>query len=355
MSSRTSTDRPRRGRWWTLPATVGIAAASVAGACGDDGEAGDTTGAGATSSAASELTTSPGAARVVEHAAGSTEIPSDVSRIVTVDEYATLLALELGVEPVAALAGYQAQSLGQLITDAGLTQTPHRYTEPNYEAVAATRPDLIVATASTDSATLFDGYSDVAPTVIIPYIAPWTEQLDIAATALGRPERAASIHARIQARIDDLSERLTANDTADQTVSIIGAFADSLYAVPRSTTIGQLLAEVGVARPANQDVDIPVEQGGGYVYFSAETLLDFDADIVLVQGGGLYPTEPITTNPLYDQLTGTVHIIDGEHWNGAGPFAAWWILDDLAAVLFDDGQVATTDDIDSRWTSFLEP
>lgn len=108
------------------------------------------------------------------------------SRVVTVDEYATLLALEVGVEPAAAFAGYRAESLGRVIADAGIDQLPHRYTEPNDEAVAAARSDLIIATASTDPAALFDGYSQIARTVIIPFIAPWTAQLDIAAAALDR-------------------------------------------------------------------------------------------------------------------------------------------------------------------------
>lgn len=322
-------------RWATLVAALALVTGTVG--CGSDDAA---------------PTAQSGATRMVEHAAGTTEVPADPQRLVVTDEYAALLILRLGMQPVFAFGGLRSQPLGEVIASAGVPTAEFDVKQPDFEAIAAQRPDLIVTTSTVDPTMFYDRYSAIAPTVVLPYTADWRQQLAIAATTLGRNDEAAATVTKLEARIADVATRLKDAGRAETTISVIGDFGGQLYAVPNTTLVAQLLSEVGLGRPAAQDTVGPAE-AGGYIYFSGENLTDHDADFVLVQGGGAgYDASRITDSPLAQRFSGPVVVVDGEQWNGSHPLAVWWILDDLEAILLGNGAVGTAADADARWAAF---
>ena len=149
------TARPLR-----LPFAV-LAFALVAAACGSD----DTDEAAATD-------TTEGSAETVafEHSEGSTDVPTDPQRIVTTtDQNALLPLLELGVTPVAS-AGLIGDDGSQTFRrtegfDTSGIEFVGAYGEPNAEAIAAQRPDLIVGYEFDSD--YYDTLSGIAPTVLI--------------------------------------------------------------------------------------------------------------------------------------------------------------------------------------------
>jgi iron complex transport system substrate-binding protein len=290
-----------------------------------------------------------GTTRTVDHAAGTTQVPADPQRLVVTDEYAALLVLGLEARPEFTFTGLRSRSLGGVIASAGVPTGEFDVKQPDFEAIAAQRPDLIMTTATVDPTMFYDRYSAIAPTVVVPYTAEWREQLRIAASALGRVDQAETIVAELKSRIGDLAARLRDAGKAGTTVSVIGDFGGQLYAVPNTTLVAQLLAELGLDRPVAQDAVGPAE-AGGYLYFGAENLIDHDADVVLVQGGGAgYDPSAITDSPLAQRFSGTVVVVNGELWNGSHPLAVTWILEDLEAVLLGEGAVGTEADAQARW------
>ncbi|MEM9038152.1 MAG: hypothetical protein AAGD18_26420, partial [Actinomycetota bacterium] len=135
----------------------------VVAACGDDGAEGTTgtdpstsTTVPAPSTTAGTTTTfeaeaipddAPDAARVIEHARGTAEVPGEPSRIVVLDSgitYDSLVALGLGEAIVA--RGRQGVDAFWTSVDPEPIELVGEGAELNLEAIAAARPDLIIGT-----------------------------------------------------------------------------------------------------------------------------------------------------------------------------------------------------------------
>lgn len=75
--------------------------------------------------------------------------------------------------------------------------------EPEYEKIAALRPDLILDTKSSGDQTRYDTLSKIAPTVGVPedgdqYKISWKKQTEMVAAALGVPDRGEKLIARTE-------------------------------------------------------------------------------------------------------------------------------------------------------------
>jgi len=283
-------------------------------------------GWGASEPAAESGSRAPAATRTFTHAAGTTEIPIDPQRIVTTtDQNALLPLLELGVKPVA--------SAGQVLPDgtkrfrrtegfdtSGIAFTGP-YLEPNLEAVAAQRPDLIVGYEFDKEA--YEGLSRIAPTVLIQiFERPLSDALLDFGELVGRQDEAERMKVDYDARIASLRERL--GDRVDRlSVSVIAAGDPGLFGrADTGQALGTVMADLDLRRPAPQrgpadpsaDADISVEQ-----------IDQHDADVVLVidftgdrQDRGL---RTVLDSPLYARLAATkagqAYVVDGTRTVGA--------------------------------------
>lgn len=105
---------------------------------------------------------------------------------------------------------------------------------------------------------------------------------------------------RVEESIAVLKADLVAAGRYGTTVSVVGSNADDLFALSRTGAVGSLLTQLGLGRPAPQDID--TEPTNPFVPMSAEQLADHDANVIIVLNGAAYPTEPITGLPLSDTL-----------------------------------------------------
>lgn len=282
--------------------------------------------------------------RMFEHALGTTEIPVEPMRIVTMsDQNAMLPLLELGVKPVASAGRLQDDGTGTFRRVDGFDTSGIAFVgdfiEPNLEAIAAARPDLIVGDAVTVDEENYDLLSAIAPTVSVQvFDRPLTEALADFAELVGREDRAAELQAAYEERVAEVGEALGA-DVDRLTVSILAVNEPGTF-YPESTSFqaqGTVMQALGLRRPAANT---------GSDSLGLETLSAQDADAVLVCDYGTdgrldAGVEALVTSPLYTRLAATAagqaEVLDcaqsvGSSWGKMDVF-----LGELERILLADG------------------
>lgn len=186
------------------------AAAMTLAACSSDSESPSTSPTGAPSSDAAA-----GFPVTIEHVYGETVIESKPERVATVAWANHETPLALGIVPVGMSAATWGDDDGdgilpwveEKLEELG-AETPVLFDETDgidFEAVAATEPDIILATYSGLTQEEYDTLSQIAPTVAFPEVAwstTWQDQLLIGSTALGVPAEGEELVAELQGEID---------------------------------------------------------------------------------------------------------------------------------------------------------
>lgn len=297
-----------------LIAAVALMSPLVLAGCGDDAEEPETSGGATAESSAAEADAFP---VTVEHAFGETTIESKPERIATVAWANHEVPLALGVVPV----GMSEASWGDDDGDGVLpwvedrleelgAETPALFDETDgiaFEAVAATRPDLILATYSGLTRTEYDTLSKIAPVVAYPDIAWATtvqDMITMSSTAMGLAEEGeqlvADLDAEVQAayaehpELDGKSIMFSYIDPTD--LSQVGFYTT------HDTRPG-FLADIGMTMPTVV-TEASAETEEFYVTRSAEDLDAFDdVDIFVTYGdpeGEL--VDKITSDPVLSQI-----------------------------------------------------
>jgi iron complex transport system substrate-binding protein len=151
----------------------------------------------------------------VQHKFGKTTVEKAPERVVTVGYTDQDAALAVGVVPVAVgdfLGGYDwrerpwaQDALG------GAEPKVVAGQQINFEAVAAQRPDLIIAINAGLEQDDYDKLARIAPTVAqsgdyIDFGMPWDEQTMLVARALGREQRGEEVVGRVEAKFAQVRE-----------------------------------------------------------------------------------------------------------------------------------------------------
>ncbi|WP_114854630.1 iron-siderophore ABC transporter substrate-binding protein [Brachybacterium sp. YJGR34] len=188
-------------------AAAALAAALAACSSSEGSGAGSSDGGGAADS---------DGGTTVEHAFGSTTVPAEVEVVTTVAWANHEVPIALGVVP----AGMAAANFGDDDADGLLpwvkealdelgAETPVLFDESDgidFEGVADTAPDVILAAYSGLTQEDYDTLSEIAPTVPFPEIAwgtPWREMITVNATGMGRAEEGAALVTELEGRIEE--------------------------------------------------------------------------------------------------------------------------------------------------------
>lgn len=180
---------------------------------------------GSSSPAAGSASGSDGAAqfpRRIEHVHGTTEIPARPQRVATVSWVNQDVTLALGVVPVGMTAvefGGNAEKSTDWF-DAKLAETegaarPVTWSEADgidAEAIAAVRPDVILAVYSGITKEDYERLSKIAPVVAHPKDVPafgtsWQDSTRVIGQALGRDAEAEALVADVEAEIAAAAEQ----------------------------------------------------------------------------------------------------------------------------------------------------
>lgn len=315
--------------------TARLAAALVAlalvAACGRDGD-----------EAASDTTAAAAETVAFEHSQGTTDVPVDPQRIVTTtDQNALLPLLELGVVPVAS-AGLVGDDGSQTFRrtegfDTSGIEFVGAYGEPNAEAIAAQRPDLIVGYEFDGD--YYDTLAGIAPTVLVQiFDRPLDEALMDFARLVGRTDRAEELRDGFEQRIQGLLDGL--GDRADRlSISVIAAGDPGTFGrADTGQAIGTVTERLDLLRPAPQQGEASFDDT-----FSVEQIDEHDADVVVVidfsgerQDPGL---QALVGSPLYGNLAasqaGQAYVIDGTVTVGAAWARMGRFIDELEQILLD--------------------
>jgi len=285
----------------------------------------------------------------VAHQFGTTTVPPNPQRVVSAGytEQDTLLAL--GVTPVAVTDWYgdQPYATWPWARDELGSATPTVLTAkdgPDFEAIAAQRPDLIVATNAGLDQAQYDRLAAIAPTVAQPaggsaYFAPWDQQTLLIGEALGKRTEATTLVDGIKKRFADTA---AANPEFRGTPAIFlqAPYYDGSAIAYQDGLSTDFLTDLGFTVPADIDRFAP-EGDSQQAYIPIESLGVLNSAKVLV-----WATEnteartELEAQPLYRSLTpvqgGNLAFTD-DVLAGAiyftSPLSLPYVLDELVPLL----------------------
>jgi iron complex transport system substrate-binding protein len=257
----------------------------------------------------------PSAARdgfpvTITHKYGSTQIPTQPKRVVSLGftDHDALLAL--GVTPVA--LGADESSAGQRF---GVWPWAHdklgdakpevlSYTEINIEKVAALRPDLITGFSSGMTKQEYALLSKIAPTVAqskqyADYFAPWQEVVRTAGRVLGRTAQANELVQKVDAGFARAREQHP--EFAGASAVYAGVLGDGQYYAESPTGARvAILTSLGFTIP---QAVVAAARSKFYVTVSQERLDLLDHDVLVWEiGDSKKALAAIEDSEIYQQL-----------------------------------------------------
>jgi iron complex transport system substrate-binding protein len=268
--------------------------------------------------------------RTITHARGTTRLEHKPERVVVLDTGEIDEVLALGMVPVGTatpngtVPSYLQPQLSGSTNVGSLDGL-------RLEAIAALQPDLILGSQlRVDD--LYDELSAIAPTVLsIRPGFPWKENLLLAGAALGEETKATELLNEYQQRADAIRARFT----QPPKISLLRFMPERIRLYGNLSMIGVVLRDVGLPRPANQDIDELATE------ISPERISEADADWVFYSSYG--PKDgtaegSVVGGELWNRLgavqRGTARPVDDEVWFlGLGPIGVSRVLDDLQAFL----------------------
>ncbi|MFT3852437.1 MAG: iron-siderophore ABC transporter substrate-binding protein [Ilumatobacteraceae bacterium] len=320
MSHDRRTTRSRRCRRLAL---VTICAVALA-ACGSDGDSATSSSAApssatAASAAATTATGATGASTAsapsdsfpvsVVHALGTTVVPAEPKRIVTVGVTEQDTVLALGIVPVGVTEWYGEQpdatwpwaqaALGGahpevLVTDDGL----------QFEKIAALKPDLIIGTNAGLDSDQYERLSAIAPTIAHPadaplWFAPWDDQARLIGEATGRTDQMEAIIADVEQQFADAAAAHP-EFAGKKVVFLQNAFYDGNAIAYQNGLSTEFLTDLGFVVPGELD---QYATDGGQAYIPMEHLDVLDtADVLLWATEKPEDRTALEAEPLYLEL-----------------------------------------------------
>ncbi|MFV0308460.1 MAG: ABC transporter substrate-binding protein [Desertimonas sp.] len=299
----------------------------------------------------------------VEHAFGTTVIPEEPVRVVSVGIAEQDMILALGVAPVGVSEWYGEQpfatwpwaqdELGDaeptvLLRDDGL----------QYERIAALEPDLIVGTNAGLDQEEYDLLSDIAPTIAHgmgaeSYAENWDDQTIRIGQALGREPEAEAIVADIRQRFADAAAAHP--EFAGTPIYLLqGGFYDGEAIALIAGGGTQFLTDLGFEVPTTINEFVPAsDPTQAYIPMENLAVLD-DAELLLWGTESADDRAALEAQPLYQQLAAvqagrlvfTDETLAGAMWFRS-PLSWDYVLDEmvpmLAATMADEGPQAAFD------------
>ena len=272
--------------------------------------------------------------RTVTSFGGTTQIPAAPRRVVAISTGQLDALLALGIVPVGATRGENAGLVPAYLTRAfpdraaelGAMVVLGLRTSPNIEAIASTRPDLILANKA-GVEDLVPALSRIAPVVLTEGTGVnWKQDFLLLAHGVGRAQEAQRMLDAFHADAGALGGRL---GTAP-TVSFLRITAARVRVFGVPSFVGSIAEDAGLPRPQAQSFgatsrDISSEQlgdaDGGHIFYG-------------VQGGA----SELLGSPMWTGIpavaAGHATPVDDDVWYlNAGPVAARHVLEGLARSL----------------------
>ncbi|MFD3503660.1 iron-siderophore ABC transporter substrate-binding protein [Streptomyces sp. NPDC058676] len=285
---RTTLKRSRRRLAAILSAaTLGV---GLLAGCGSDSSDSDKASDSTTTAAAGAFPVT------VEHAFGTTEVTKAPQRVVSVGYTDDQTILAFGIKPVGMVDQYpnpagkspDINTQWPWVKDKWGDTKPEVIMSngdsgPNYEKIAALRPDLIIAVYSEIDQAAYDKLSKIAPTVgrtkaeKEPFSAPWQDNALHIAKALGKAEEGQKMVDGIQGQLD--AAKKAHPEFADQTAVALSWYENSVAPFTSTDVRGRLVTGIGFKYQTEID---KVADGSFYTKLSPERIDLIDVDHIFV-------------------------------------------------------------------------
>ncbi|NNV06247.1 iron-siderophore ABC transporter substrate-binding protein [Geobacillus sp. MMMUD3] len=274
------------------------------------------------------------ASYTVEHAMDTTEIKGTPKRVVVLTNEGTEALLALGVKPVGAVKSWTGDPWYDHIKDKmdGVKELGLE-SEPNVEAIAALKPDLIIGNKMRHEK-IYEQLKQIAPTVFAETLrGNWKDNFMLYAKAVNQEEKGKQVIAEYDQRIEDLKAKL--GDKLKMKVSVVRFMAGDVRIYHKDSFSGVILDQLGFARPESQNVNDFAETG-----VTKERIPAMDGDILFYftyetgDGKASEIEKEWINDPLFQNLNvakqGKVYKVSDTIWNTAGGvLAAHLMLDDI--------------------------
>ncbi|MFP5370137.1 MAG: iron-siderophore ABC transporter substrate-binding protein [Actinomycetes bacterium] len=264
----------------------------------------------------------------VEHAFGATTIEERPERVVVLGWGAQDALYALGVTPV----GMPAYPYGG--GDDGVLPWNDEHFDPDettlldttdgapLEAIAALRPDVVLAPYEGFDEAVYEDLSGIAPTVAYvgePWTTPWRDQTRMIGTALGLQDEAEELIAGADGRVAEIAAAHP--EFADLTFAYTSMGADSLYLYLPSDPRVQLIEDLGfTVAPSVEELAPDAEGGSFYAQLSLEKAPEIDSDVIVGFTDGM-AAEDVAALPAYGQVPAiradSAVLIDDEEFGAA--------------------------------------
>ncbi|MCC3266899.1 iron-siderophore ABC transporter substrate-binding protein [Arthrobacter gengyunqii] len=292
----------------------------------------------------------------IEHALGTTTIETKPERVATVNWANHEVPLALGIVPVGMAAANYGDDDGdgllpwvsEKLEELG-GETPVLFDENDgidFEAVADTQPDVILAAYSGLTQEDYDTLSEIAPVVAYPETAwgtSWREMIELNAEGLGMQQEGEELIADLESEMSEAAAKhpdlegknamfLTHVDTTD--LSEVSFYTTKDTRTMFFEDLGMAVA--GSVKNASEGTDkFSLTQ-------SAEQADAFNDVDVIVSYGGEELVTALESDPLLSQIpavaNGSIVLLPDTPLGTAAnptPLAISWVLDDYLTLLSD--------------------
>ncbi|WP_346889248.1 iron-siderophore ABC transporter substrate-binding protein [Clostridium sp. UBA1056] len=272
----------------------------------------------------------------IQHTMGTTEIPENPKKIVILTNEGLEALLTLGVKPVGAVTGVTGDWYEHTKSELADVKPVGKESEPNVEAIAALKPDLIIGNKMRHEK-IYDQLSAIAPTVYSDTIrGAWKDNFKFYAEVLNKESEGEKAIQAYESKINYIKENYS--DKLNNEISLVRFMDGKTRIYLGDTFAGTILKEIGFKRPAAQ-------QGTEFVNeIGKERLNEADGDVMfyftyeLGDGKGLAREEEWLNDPMFKSLNvvknNKAYKVDDTIWNTAGGIkAANLMLDDLTNML----------------------
>lgn len=298
----------------------------------------------------------------IEHAFGTTTIDEAPERVATVNWANHEVPLALGVVPVGMASADFGDDDGngmlpwveEKLEELGGEQ-PVLFDETDgidFEAVADTAPDVILAAYSGLTQEDYDTLSEIAPVVAYPeapWATSWRDMILFNAEGMGMAAEGEALVAELE---DEITETVAAHPGLEGAATMFVTHVDTtdlstVNFYTANDTRAAFFADLGLTTPAAVEEASASGEFSGSV--SAEQVDQFDDVQLIVTYGDQALVDTLKADPLLSQMPAiaddAVVFLDGSGPLGTAanptPLSISWVLDDYVGMLADAVNAST--------------
>nr|WP_232959280.1 ABC transporter substrate-binding protein [Corynebacterium marambiense] len=278
----------------------------------------------------------------IVHALGTTKLNAPAKTVVALDRPWADAVLLLHGTLIGHTETYtHGQGLGDYLgdlperfgADAVIVGTPR---EPDFNAIADLKPDLIVGARETSGAH-YERLSEIAPTVMSEGApATWKSGYLVLGKALGVDSDASAMLARYEEEAQRIGEEINTS-ASNPTISVLRFQNGPTRIYAAGSFPGMVLADAGLARPKSQ------RGGQNFIKVTVEQIADVDADRIFITTsplGGERSMESFRATENWPELERRAVTADDTAWITSESLpGAYAILGELAHAFHVDGPV----------------